>query len=465
METSLGRPTDFIQSAVDKTLAPRTIKTYERTLLKWWRPFAQREGLPQEFRPETTPLDISVIESLLAYCTGELVKNSKWRNEESGPLALRTVESMLAALRWQHHRVGIEWLADTEAGGKKVRELRRGYADKYGQPKAATRPITAAALRTLLSEPQGYRSPNVFRLASALEFFRGPLGAQSVNLAGDEFDVQGSVISLWGTDIECTGNSNVRSWTCLHCALSKWQEHAGGQQLIAASDVDAYKAFLEKLKNSLPMLGNLDAPTLGDVARILPIVLIDPDTARWLRIRAAILLLAATGLSVNSLENLLWSDVSISRERVVLSVQNGTDPQTRLLEATGNILCPVAAIKQWAEYVRAHSPEDKTLFFTGFEGSSGKLLLQEGNPKGKKTRKLTQALNAFFRSFPELKVSTKSLQVGYIVQAANMGTDLLVISRIVGHKKPTTTMEPIARYADITIAADLLAQLKKHGPR
>jgi site-specific recombinase XerD len=137
------------------------------------------------------------------------------------------------------------------------------------------------------------------------------------------------------------------------------------------------------------------------------------------RLSAVIELLLQTGMRIGELAQLTLDDIDLTKKRIVIRAYESRDGRTIPLND--------AAIKSLKEYLSIRpKSDDRTLFLT-----------KTGNPF--LVRNIRTAIDRFFKMAGIENAKVNDLRHTFIIHQLKSGTPLTYVSKLVGHKRLSTT--------------------------
>jgi hypothetical protein len=358
--------------ASERAIRASTDAVYEEKLAAWWRPYATPRGLPGDLGAEGAhSLSPGQLMALIgAAHTGELRRLTRdgARDRAQVPLSPPSLDGLLAALSHTHLSNGLAWHGDA----REVLDARAGYRRVHSEAQRQAAAMAAEHAVALFARPS----------RDSLDPMESAARARSIALAlgvrlRDLPDLTPEVVTAHDADegavtlskgrtvvVPCLRSfvdDVVAESACAHCGLRDWTvhyEHLG--PLVADYDLRNFRLRLRRWIRHVP-----NARVDGDV---LTSVADDPWTAvavglpsssqSWLRARAVLLPMRVVGMRLDDLDGLSTAEVRIKDDGATFSLtgkgEQAGHPHAVTLEATGDAMCPVNAVRTYEHWVRAH---------------------------------------------------------------------------------------------------------------
>lgn len=372
LQARVNAELELLKTGVNR--AESTARTYADHLAAWWAPYARANDLPvypstDEPHPLTAP---QIARFVVACATGDVRRGTRdgtQATKRSGkPLSAPSLDGVLAALRAAHLDAGLAW----HGGDTHVRELVAGYRTVH-----ATRAIRAAPMRldhvatmfgSLPPEPARdawVRDARARAIAVALDVSikaLAKLDPAHVTWSPTRVDVDSSDGDRSAQCLRAVIDDAIAASACGHCVLGAWITDPEPRPLIDVADIVRIRAQWALAARRLAR-----ASFTGDRLHVdnddpwTRVALgLTPSAAQWLRVRAALVPMRATGLRLDDIDGLTCSDVRFGDSTVTISIVGKSEsparPHVVVLTATGNALCPVRAMASYDQWVRTYLP-------------------------------------------------------------------------------------------------------------
>lgn len=457
----------------------RTEKTYAQYIAGSWAPYARTNALPEDVTAGgSRPLAGTEIARFIAACavgdTRRGTRDGARATERAGTaLSVATLEVVLSALRARHVDAGLVW----NGSSPQVRGLVAGYRRTHGAPKVKAAPMTVEQVSTMFAQCNPVtidglrvREAHVRAVAVALRLplvDLARLDPSQVRWEPTRVIVNSGAKTIETQCLRTEVNDVVAEAACGHCILGAWTASACPPPLIHRADIGRLRRLSATAAGRLGLARFVnDHLTVrgGDVWTTIALGL-PAEVARWLRMRAALLPMRAVGLRLDDLDGLGTSGVAFRAGNVTLSVVGKTEsvaqPHVVVLEATGDALCPVAAMRHYDAWTRAFLPA-RTAFLVPLRGQGDTYYPVDVTPgpgralyQSVREWLLRQGLELAGEATPRLRanLTPHSARRGFAGQAKAEGHREDAIQEALRHSRAGTT----AGYLDGEIGSESVA--------
>lgn len=461
--------------------------TYSDKLRGNWVPYALAHGLPDKFTRGSVPLSVDHIASFIVACKDGTVRSHsrdgrRRADLEGKPLAPSTLDGILAALRHTHLANGLTWNGDDP----KIKDLRRGYATTSDHTRTVAAPLTPDHLRQLFiaapSSDLADSSTMYARARATATALRIGL-AKLPKLTRDSLTVtdERATVALAGGVLRTTEclrrrlDDPIAAAVCAHCHLLAWQDEGSDVPFFPEEQVTSLRGTNRLLIDKLPhahVHRDVIAVDDDDLWTIVAIGL-DRNGAAWMRMRAALLPMFATGLRLDDIDGLRHDAVAFAGNNVTMSIVGKTEssdrPHITTMKTEGGPLCPVRAMRHYDAWTRAYLPV-RSHWMPALKGKTSSVPFDTaGSPGG---RALYQAARSWLLESgvaadvdalrTRAALTPHSARHGFAQQAHANGAGLDAIQDAMRHSKADTTNRYLGATDDA--AATILDRIADDTP-